>query len=146
MISTRAADFHTLDLHWHLKKWAFEFFQFVPESVRDFCQRKFHYNGAIINSTCSEYMDKISAENMLDCFACGPLFNMTCDIEKTINDRSGQIRGFLCGSLIRSLIVATWAERERRDGAGLIMAKSLLKPTWAETSSRGNGRQTIGSR
>jgi hypothetical protein len=51
----------------------FEFFQFVYQSVRDFCQREFHYNGAIINNTYTEYMDKGSAENMPDCSACGPL-------------------------------------------------------------------------
>jgi hypothetical protein len=64
---------------------------------------------------------------------------MKCDIEKTTNGRSGQIPGFLCGSLIRSMIVATLAERKRRDGAGLIVAKSPLNPTWAEIFSRGDG-------
>jgi hypothetical protein len=45
----------------------------VHQSVQDFCQREFHYHGAIINSTCTEYMDKISAENIPDCSASGPL-------------------------------------------------------------------------
>jgi hypothetical protein len=44
----------------------------VHQSVRDFCQGEFHSNGAIINTTCAEYMDKISAKNIPDCSACGP--------------------------------------------------------------------------
>jgi hypothetical protein len=74
--------FTRLDLHWHLKKWTFEFFQFMHQSVRDFCQKEFHYNGVIINGTCTEYIDKISAETIRDCSAYGPLLHRMNTIEK----------------------------------------------------------------
>jgi hypothetical protein len=69
MISIRAANFHPLDLHWHLKKWIFAII-LICASIRS---RELHYNGAIINIPCAECMDTISAENMPDCSACDPL-------------------------------------------------------------------------